>query len=108
MRDYEKGGALTEVTFLVLLSTFQPRHGYSVRQFIAEKTQGRVVLGPGTLYGALDAAAAKGWIALCDEENRKKQYQITPLGRQMVQRELNRLVGLVSCAAGILSDPKSI
>lgn len=53
MRDNAKGGALTEVTFYILLSLYTPKHGYAVMQFIEEKTDGRLSLGAGTLYGAL-------------------------------------------------------
>lgn len=62
MRDNIKGGALTEVTFFVLLSVYQPKHGYAIMQFIEEKTNGRLVLGAGTLYGALTSLEDKGWI----------------------------------------------
>ena len=52
MRDNVKSGALTEVTFYILLSLYSPKHGYAVMQFIEEKTGGRLLLGGGTLYGA--------------------------------------------------------
>ena len=63
MRDNVKGGALTEVTFFILLSLYTPRHGYAIMQFVEEKTQGRLALGAGTLYGALTSLQKKGWIA---------------------------------------------
>ena len=44
MRDNTKGGALTEVTFYILLSLYTPKHGYAVMQFIEEKTGGRLSL----------------------------------------------------------------
>ena len=53
MRDNAKGGALTEVTFFILLSLYTPKHGYAVRQFIEDNTKGRLTLGAGTLYVAL-------------------------------------------------------
>ena len=53
MRDNAKSGALTEVTFYILLSLYTPKHGYAVMQFVEEKTGGRLSLGAGTLYGAL-------------------------------------------------------
>ena len=55
MRDSVKGGALTEVTFFILLSLYEPNHGYGIMKFVEEKTQGRLVLGAGTLYGAINA-----------------------------------------------------
>ena len=62
MRDNAKGGALTEVTFYILLSLYTPKHGYAVMQFIEEKTDGRLSLGAGTLYGALNSLQDKKWI----------------------------------------------
>lgn len=38
MRDNVKSGALTEVTFYILLSLYSPKHGYAVMQFIEEKS----------------------------------------------------------------------
>ena len=52
MRDNAKSGALTEVTFYILLSLYTPKHGYAVMQFVEEKTGGRLSLGAGTLYGS--------------------------------------------------------
>ena len=63
MRDNSKGGALTEVTFFILLSLYTPKHGYAVMQFIEGSTKGRLTLGAGTLYGALNSLQDKGWIA---------------------------------------------
>ena len=59
MKDNVKGGALTEVTFFILLSLYTPKHGYAIMQFIEEKTGGRLVLGAGSLYGATKAEGPK-------------------------------------------------
>ena len=83
MRDNAKGGALTEVTFFILLALHQPRHGYAVMQFVEERTGGRLALGAGTLYGALNALQEKGWIAPWGgDAGRKKEFLITDLGRE--------------------------
>ncbi len=103
MRDNVKGGALTEVTFYILLALHAPRHGYAVMQFIQEKTGGRLSLGAGTLYGALSALQGKGWIAPWgDGSGRKKEYLITPAGRAAAEQELERLKGLADTAADIM------
>ena len=65
MRDNMKGGALTEVTFYILLSLYAPKHGYAVMQFIEEKTGGRLSLGAGTLYGALNSLQEKKCCPFC-------------------------------------------
>ncbi len=103
MRDNVKGGALTEVTFYILLSLYTPKHGYAVMQFIEEKTGGRLLLGAGTLYGALNSLQEKGWIEPCgDSEGRKKEYHITAQGKETAEKELARLHELVSVASGIV------
>ncbi len=103
MRDHGKGGALTEVTFYILLALHTPRHGYGIMQFVEERTGGRLVLGAGTLYGALNALLERGWIAPYGSSfERKKEYQITELGREMARRELERLRELIAAAEELM------
>ena len=103
MRDNTKSGALTEVTFYILLSLYTPRHGYAVMQFIEDKTKGQLLLGAGTLYGALTSLEKKGWITpYGDLEKRKKKYCITPQGKEIAEKELARLHELVNIADTII------
>lgn len=105
MRDSTKGGALTEVTFYILLALYTPRHGYAVMQFVEEKTGGRLAMGAGTLYGALNALREKGWIApLGADMGRKKEFTVTPLGREIAARELERLKELANTAEEIIGE----
>lgn len=106
MRDHAKSGALTEVSFYILLSLYEPRHGYAIMQFVEEQTRGRLSLGAGTLYGALTALQKKGWIAPWGAQDaRTKQYQITAEGRLIAEQELRRLKTLVSFADQIMGGP---
>ena len=77
----------------VLLSLDTPLHGYGIMQNVESLSGGRVRLAAGTLYGALATLTERGWIvSLGDEsEGRKKEYQITPAGREAVRAELRRL-----------------
>lgn len=103
MRDNAKGGALTEVTFYILLSLYTPKHGYAIMQFIEEKTAGRVLLGAGTLYGALNTLQSKSWITpYGNEGDRKKEYQITELGKKIAEKELFRLREIAQTATEII------
>lgn len=103
MRDNIKGGALTEVTFLVLLALYKPRHGYAIMKFIEEKTKERVNLGAGTLYGAIDSLYKKGWISLYKDSNiRKKEYLITDNGKEIAEQELTRIKDLFNIANEII------
>lgn len=85
--------ALTEAVFYILLSLDAPLHGYGIMQNVESLSGGRVRLAAGTLYGALATLTERGWIvSLGDEsEGRKKEYQITPEGREAVRTELRRL-----------------
>ena len=103
MRDNSKGGALTEVTFFILLSLYTPKHGYAVMQYIEGSTKGRLTLGAGTLYGALNSLQDKGWIApFGDSAGRKKEYLITTQGKEIAEKELIRLNELVGVANEII------
>lgn len=103
MKDNIKGGALTEVTFYVLLSLYTPKHGYAIMQFVEEKTAGRLVLGAGTLYGAINTLLEKGLIEPYGEQNsRTKEYVITKQGREIAEKEYNRLLELTKIAADIM------
>ena len=85
--------ALTEAVYYILLSLLQPLHGYGIIQNVEQLSGGRVRLAAGTLYGAINTLLEKGWItALTGEaDSRKKEYVITELGREMLQREVRRL-----------------
>ena len=103
MRDSIRGGALTETTFLILLSLWEPRHGYAVMQFLISATGGRLTLGAGTLYGALNSLLEKGWIAPFGEQGgRKKAYCITPAGRAAAAAELARMREVQALACEIM------
>ncbi len=86
-------GALTEPVFYILLRLHRPAHGYALMKDIAEMTDGRVKIGAGSLYGALDSLQKKGWIRALDEHphDRKIEYIITDTGKQFFEKELIRL-----------------
>ncbi|NLK72433.1 MAG: PadR family transcriptional regulator [Clostridiales bacterium] len=85
---------LTEAVFYILLAVRTPNHGYGIIQEVSEMTKGRVVLGPGTLYGAIQSLLIKKWICLYSEDKesrKKKEYVITPLGKDVFLDEVRRL-----------------
>lgn len=92
---------LTEALFYILLAVRTPNHGYGIIQDINEMTGGRVVLGPGTLYGAINSMLTKGWISLYSEDKesrKKKEYLLTKIGREIFENEVMRLNELVENA----------
>lgn len=52
---------LTEALFYILLAVRTPNHGYGIIQDVSEMTNGRVTLGLGTLYGAINTMLTKEW-----------------------------------------------
>lgn len=96
--------ALTEAVFYILLSLCTPQHGYGIMQQTEQMSNGRVHLAAGTLYGALSNLCSKGWIKMIPSEadSRRKEYQITALGKEKLQTELNRLKELVANGEQIL------
>lgn len=89
---------LTESMYYILLSLTKPNHGYGIMQMVEEMTKGRVTLGPGTLYGALNSLQEKKWIMMYsqeDESRKKKEYLITEKGNEVLDNEINRLEELL-------------
>lgn len=97
-------GALTEGVYYILLSLTAPMHGYGIMQNIDSLSQGRVQLAAGTLYGAINTLLEKNWITALPEieDSRKKEYQITEIGIDVLRIELTRLTELVSNGTTIL------
>ena len=94
----EKRITVPEALFYILLSVRRPNHGYGIIQEVERLTEGRVVLGPGTLYGAIQTMTGKGWIRIYSEETdsrKKKEYIITDLGREIFTEEKKRLAELL-------------
>ncbi len=72
-------------------------------QYIEEKTFGRLTLGAGTLYGALNNLCEKGWISVYGHtDGRKKEFLITGAGKEIAEKELSRLRELVRFADEIM------
>lgn len=90
---------LTESMYYILISLTEPNHGYGIMQQVEELTKGRVTLGPGTLYGALNTLLDKKWIEIYsqeDESRKKKEYMMTSRGKEVVEAEIRRLEELLT------------
>jgi DNA-binding PadR family transcriptional regulator len=99
---------LSESVLHILLALAEdPRHGYGIMQEVEDRTGGRVRLGPGTLYGAVKRLREGGLIAEVEdgeiatpEDDRRRYYRLTSLGRTVARCEVQRLVRLVETARG--------
>lgn len=82
---------LTEATYYIMLVLVEPLHGYGVMQKVEQISQGTVKVGPGTLYGAFSTLEKEGLIRMVKEEDRRKCYQLTDKGKQVLVGQINRL-----------------
>src|SRR6266581_2465384 len=97
---------LTPPVFHILLALAdEERHGYGIMLDVARQTGDALQLGPGTLYGCLKRMLAAGLVTESDErpdpaldDERRKYYRMTDLGRAMVRAEAKRLSNAVSAA----------
>ena len=99
--------ALTEAIYYILLALQEPLHGYGIMQKTSAMSRGRLTLSAGTLYGAISNLLEKGWIIPCgessDSDGRRKMYQITPLGQEVLTAEYERLTELVENGKAIIN-----
>lgn len=81
---------MTETIYYTLLALVTPRHGYAVIQYVSSLTEGRLLLGTGTLYTMVGRLAADGLVTVSEDRGRKI-YRITDLGRDLLSEETGRL-----------------
>jgi len=114
----QKSISLTPAAFhIMLVLAGGENHGYAIMREVTEHTQGKMRLGPGSLYGTIKRMLAEGWIEESDErpdpeldDERRRYYRLTGVGRKLVQAEAERLEQLVNIARGkkLLHNPTSV
>lgn len=82
---------MTETGFYILLCLQKPNHGYGIVQMVEKMTEGEIRLAPGTMYGSLSKMEKDGLIRFVREEEKRKIYEITELGTEVLQLELKRI-----------------
>ena len=88
---YGKYLPLSEATFYVMLALTQPMHGYAIMQKVDAMSEGSVALGPGTLYGVFGTLEKQALIVKVAEEERRKVYALTELGKVVLAEQVRRL-----------------
>ena len=97
---------LTPAVFHVLLALAGgERHGYAIMQEVAGSTDGRIKMGPGTLYGTVKRLLAAQLIEESDErpdpqldDDRRRYYRLSGAGEQVVRAEAQRYAAMVELA----------
>jgi DNA-binding PadR family transcriptional regulator len=106
-RDANELLPLTPVVLHILLALAderQGKHGYAVAREVEELTDGQIRMGPGTLYGSIqrmldaDLIEERRVRSTSDDDERRRYYRITALGRRVLEREVARLADVVAIA----------
>ena len=116
-QDRKTAGDLTPLSpafFHILLSLGEgERHGYALKREISRRTDGKLKLGPGVLYGSINKMLELGLIEESDDrpdphldDERRRYYRITNFGRKVAQAEAARMRELAQLAAGTFGLPK--
>ena len=89
---------MMETAFFILLCLRKPNHGYGIVQMVEKMTDSTIKLTPGTMYGSLSKMEKDNVIRFVREEDKRKIYQITDLGLEVLQIELKRIERLYKVA----------
>jgi DNA-binding PadR family transcriptional regulator len=94
---------LTPAVFHILLALAGgKRHGYAISKEVLRQTDGRMRMGPGTLYGTLQRLLDQGWVEAVDgpesADERRRYYRLKALGRRALEAEVERMDALVRTA----------
>ena len=82
---------MTESGFYILYCLQKPQHGYGISQQVRKMSGGQVIISAGTMYGTLSKMEKDGLISFCYEEEKRKLYQITDLGKEVLDLEIARI-----------------
>lgn len=93
---------LTEPMYYILLSLTSPSHGYDIMQKISSITNGRVAVGAGTMYSLLSRFEKEKIIFQVSEEGRRKIYELTDKGINILNNEFLRIQRLAEDGERIL------
>ena len=95
---------MTETAFYILYSLKSPQHGYGINQHVKRITGGSVTISAGTMYGTLSKMEKDELIRFYSEEEKRKLYQITDLGQEILELEIRRIERLYRNSKGETVD----
>jgi DNA-binding PadR family transcriptional regulator len=87
---------------LALAGERQGKHGYALAREVEDVSEGRIRMGPGTLYGSIqrmiDASLIEESSRRSDDDDRRRFYRLTPFGRKVLELEIARLNAVIRVA----------
>lgn len=91
---------MTETGFYILFCLRSPQHGYGISAQVKRMTGGAITISAGTMYGTLAKMEKDGLIRFCREEDKRKLYEITELGTEILNLEIKRIERLYRNSKG--------
>ncbi|NLD16326.1 MAG: PadR family transcriptional regulator [Tissierellia bacterium] len=91
---------MTETGFYILYCLQEEMHGYNIGQVVSEMTGGEISISPGTMYGTLSKMEKDNLIVFIREEEKRKFYKTTELGKEILDLEINRIERLYKNSKG--------
>jgi DNA-binding PadR family transcriptional regulator len=100
-----------QVFHILVALADRDQHGYGIMQDVAARTDGKLRLSAGTLYGSIKRMLEQGLIVELnasgsDEDERRRYYRLTPMGRKAVKAEAARMAELLEQARAYGLAPK--
>ena len=91
---------MTETGFYILFCLHEEMHGYNIGLKVKNMTDGELTISPGTMYGTLSKMENDKLISFVKEEDKRKFYVITDLGKEVLEIELRRIERLYRNSRG--------
>lgn len=91
---------MTETGFYILFCLQEEMHGYNIGQKVKNMTDNEISISAGTMYGSLSKMEKDGLITFVKEEDKRKYYVITKLGKEILNIELKRIERLYKNSKG--------
>src|SRR5215475_11080130 len=104
-KDTRQAPLTPAVLHILLALSTEERHGYGIMKQVEADSQGKVKMGPGTLYGSIARMTDAGLVRECDrrvdpamDDERRVYYELTGAGQEALAAELMRYRGVVAVA----------
>jgi DNA-binding PadR family transcriptional regulator len=100
-----------QVFHILVALADRDQHGYGIMQDVAARTDGKLRLSAGTLYGSIKRMLEQGLVVELkeragDEDERRRYYRLTPMGRKVLKAEAARMAELLEQARAYGLAPK--
>jgi len=94
---------LTDSMYYILISLIEPVHGYGIKQKIYDDSDGKIEIGPASMYTILKKLQTRGLITLLElDGDRRKTYQISESGKELLKLDIERRIQMAEIGKKLL------